>query len=106
MLFRSQISPQVTTEAISQTPTQTPAFSTNSTPMTVSDEGAFVKWLKEDWLQKLGSLLLLIGLGWFTTYAFMNNWIGPVGRITLGLILGLVVLVLGHFRIKKYLNQG
>jgi uncharacterized membrane protein len=66
----------------------------------------FVSWLKDDWLLKLGGLLLLIGLGWFTTYAFVNNWIGELGRITLGLLLGVLVIALGTWRIKKYINQG
>lgn len=69
-------------------------------------EDKFISWLKEDWLLKLGGLLLLIGLGWFTTYAFMNNWIGEFGRITLGLVVGVAVLALGSWRIKKYINQG
>lgn len=66
----------------------------------------FIAWLKEDWLLKLGGFLLLIGFGWLTTYAFMNDWIGPVGRITLGILAGVVILGLGTWRIKKYINQG
>lgn len=66
----------------------------------------FVNWLKEDWLLKLGAMLLLIGFGWLTTYAFMNNWIGPVGRITLGIIAGAIILTVGTWRIRKYLHQG
>lgn len=65
-----------------------------------------VDWLREDWLLKLGALLLLIALGWFTTYAFMNNWIGPAGRITLGLLVGVLVLLLGAWRIRSYVAQG
>jgi uncharacterized membrane protein len=66
----------------------------------------FITWVKDDWMLKLGGLLLLIGLGWFTTYAFMNNWIGEFGRITLGILAGVAVLGLGTWRIKKYINQG
>lgn len=66
----------------------------------------FVDWLKEDWLMKLGALLLLIGFGWFATYAFLNNWIGPFGRIALGIIAGSLILALGWWRIQKYLHQG
>ena len=66
----------------------------------------FATWLKDDWLLKLGGFLLLIGLGWFTTYAIMNNWIGEFGRITLGIFVGVMVLALGSWRIKKYINQG
>jgi uncharacterized membrane protein len=85
----------------------TPISSPRPVPIVVPDvENAFVNWLKEDWLQKLGGFLLLIGFGWFATYAFMNDWIGPAGRITLGVILGVIILALGTWRIKKYLNQG
>ncbi len=94
-------------------PISAPVFSTGQTPLVpvppLSDSGAdnkFISWAKEDWLLKLGGLLLLIGLGWFATYAFMNNWIGPAGRITLGIIAGVIVLALGTWRIKKYINQG
>ena len=66
----------------------------------------FITWVKDDWMLKLGGLLLLIGLGWFTTYAFINNWIGEFGRITLGILAGVAVLGLGTWRIKKYINQG
>lgn len=66
----------------------------------------FIAWLKEDWLLKLGAFLLLIGFGWLTTYAFLNNWIGPMGRIALGIIAGALFLILGSWRIKDYLNQG
>ncbi|HPN89692.1 MAG TPA: DUF2339 domain-containing protein, partial [Candidatus Paceibacterota bacterium] len=66
----------------------------------------FIGWLKEDWLLKLGALLLLIGFGWLTTYAFLNDWIGPMGRIALGVIAGSIFILLGYWRIKKYLAQG
>lgn len=52
----------------------------------------FVAWLKEDWLMKLGAMLLLIGFGWLTTYAFLSNWIGPMGRIALGIVAPVLFL--------------
>lgn len=63
-------------------------------------------WVKEDWLLKMGGLLLLIGFGWLTTYAFMNNWIGPMGRIGLGIIAGTLLLLLGTWRMKTEIHQG
>jgi uncharacterized membrane protein len=66
----------------------------------------FAEWLKEDWLLKLGALLLLIGFGWLTTYAFLNNWIGPMGRIALGIVAGASFILLGWWRIRKYIHQG
>lgn len=66
----------------------------------------FVLWMKEDWLLKLGGLLLLIGFGWLVSYAFLNNWIGPMGRIVLGFVAGAVFLVLGFWRIQRFAHQG
>lgn len=66
----------------------------------------FFSWLRDDWLLKLGALLLLIALGWFATYAFMNNWIGPMGRIMIGLCVGTVFLLLGAWRITTHRHQG
>ncbi|MGC8775775.1 MAG: DUF2339 domain-containing protein [Minisyncoccia bacterium] len=66
----------------------------------------FIQWLKEDWILKLGAFLLIIGFGWFITYAFLNNWIGPIGRIALGIIAGTLFIMLGYWRIRKYVNQG
>lgn len=62
---------------------------------------SFIKWLKEDWLMKLGASLLIIALMWFVTYAFANNWIGPMGRISLGIATGIAILGLGHYFIPK-----
>lgn len=67
---------------------------------------SFAVWLKEDWLLKLGALLLLIGFGWLASYAFLNNWIGPMGRIALGIIAGTLFMLLGFWRMKKFLRQG
>ncbi len=65
-----------------------------------------ISWVKEDWLLKLGALLLLIGFGWLVSYAFANNWIGPMGRITLGIMAGAVFILLGYWRIQKFIHQG
>ncbi|TSC70874.1 MAG: membrane protein [Parcubacteria group bacterium Gr01-1014_70] len=67
---------------------------------------AFAEWAREDWLMKLGALLLLIGFGWLVRYAFLNNWIGPAGRITLGVAAGVVFLIVGWWRIQRFINQG
>ncbi len=67
---------------------------------------AFVEWLKKDFLVKLGAFLLLIAFGWFVSYAFANNWIGPMGRISLGILAGMAFMVGGLLRIEKEKHQG
>ncbi len=65
-----------------------------------------LKWLSEDWILKLGVLMIVLGFGWFVSYAFIHNWIGPVGRIAFGFVLGACVTLFGDFRMKKYPAQG
>ncbi len=50
--------------------------------------GAIFGWLKEDWILKLGALLLFAGLGWFVAYAAWNDWISPQVRILGATLLG------------------
>jgi uncharacterized membrane protein len=66
----------------------------------------FATWITENWLLKLGALLLLIGFGWLATYAFLEGWIGPMGRISLGLGLGTLILALGWWRMHQFPAQG
>lgn len=95
----------------SQAPLYGSDFVSKTTPITSSvyekDLGTlFVEWLKKDLLMKIGALFLLMGIGWFVSYAFIHNWIGPAGRIALGLLTGAGVLSLGIWRIKERENQG
>jgi len=85
---------------------QTTPISPQSFTYTPPEPSAFALWLKQDALVKVGALLLLIALGWFVSYAFANNWIGPVGRITLGILTGLGIMVLGIVRITASPHQG
>ncbi len=87
-----------------------PVAQPSSVSLNISEEESlfdrFTSWLKEDWPLKSGILLLIIGFGWFATYAFAHNWIGPMGRITLGIVAGALFLALGNWRIKNFLHQG
>lgn len=63
-------------------------------------------WIKQDFMLKLGSFLILLAMGWFVSYAFANNWIGEVGRIILGILLGVTFMAIGVWRIEKFSHQG
>ncbi|MBT4209546.1 MAG: DUF2339 domain-containing protein [Candidatus Komeilibacteria bacterium] len=65
--------------------------------------GNVFHWIREEWLFKLGALLLLLGFGWFVN---TNNWLGPMGSTLLGVFVGTVLLILGAWRIKNDLHQG
>jgi uncharacterized membrane protein len=55
------------------------------------------------WLNRIGIAAMLIGVSYFLKFAFENNWIGPAGRISIGLMAGIAVVVWSEqFRRKSY----
>jgi uncharacterized membrane protein len=55
------------------------------------------------WLNRIGIAAMLIGVSYFLKFAFENNWIGPRGRISIGLMAGIAFVVWSEqFRRKNY----
>jgi uncharacterized membrane protein len=44
----------------------------------------------------VGALVLTLGIAFFLKYAFDNHWIQPAGRVALGLIAGVAMLLVGE----------
>lgn len=55
---------------------------------------------------KVGMVVLVLGISFLLKYAFDNNWIGPTGRVLIGLFTGLALLGLGEKTIRKYPLYG
>ena len=53
------------------------------------------------WLNRIGIVAILIGVSYFLKYAFDNNWIGPAGRVALGLVAGIAVVLWSELFRKK-----
>ena len=45
------------------------------------------------WLNRIGISAVLIGVSYFLKFAFDNNWIGPAGRVAIGLLAGIAIVV-------------
>ena len=55
------------------------------------------------WLNRIGITALLIGISYFLKFAFDNNWIGATGRVAIGVIAGIAMVIWSErFRIKGY----
>ena len=54
----------------------------------------------------MGAFLIILGIGWFVSYAFAENWIGPFGRIAAGLAVGAAVMAAGFWLDNKNTAQG
>ena len=68
-----------------------------------SETGDLEQRIGSQWLNRIGIIAVLIGVSYFLKYAFDNGWIGPGGRIAVGLLAGIgIVLWSESFRRKSY----
>lgn len=55
------------------------------------------------WLNRVGILAVLVGVSLFLKFAFEGKWVGPVGRISIGLIAGIAITAWSEwFRVRGY----
>jgi uncharacterized membrane protein len=65
--------------------------------------GSMEEKIGQYWLNRVGIVAILIGVSYFLKYAFENNWIGAAGRIVIGIIAGIgLVLWSERFRNRGY----
>lgn len=57
-------------------------------------------------LGKLGIGAVLVGVAFFLKYAFENNWVGPAGRVMIGVLFGLAFVAVGQMLRNKYLKYS
>src|SRR5690242_3106979 len=57
------------------------------------DEADLESRIGSHWLNRIGIAAVLIGVAYFLKFAFDNNWIGAAGRVTIGLLAGIAVVV-------------
>lgn len=61
------------------------------------------------WLNRVGLLALLFAVSFFIKYAFENNWVGPRGRIAIGLLAGSALFPWSQALLRKgylYFSEG
>jgi uncharacterized membrane protein len=78
--------------------TASPGFPTHRqthNPFSVprGQQGDLEKKIGQYWLNRIGIAAMLIGVSYFLKYAFENNWIGPGGRIGIGLSCGIALIL-------------
>lgn len=52
------------------------------------DDRSLESRIGSQWFNRVGILAVLIGMAWFLKLAIDNHWIGPAGRVIIGLIAG------------------
>lgn len=61
------------------------------------------------WFHYAGILAILFGVAFFIKYAFDNHWVGPTGRIAIGVILGAALVAWSHMLLARgyrYFSEG
>ncbi len=54
------------------------------------------KFIGENLVNKIGIAILVLAIGFFVKYAIDNNWIGPVGRVGIGILCGSILVFFAH----------
>lgn len=76
---------------------------TRNTTAVVQEESKFVKGLREvNWLNAVGIITLVLGIGFFVKYAIDQDWINEVGRVALGIAIGGIIVGIAHKLSAKY----
>ena len=61
------------------------------------------------WLNRIGIVAIISAATFFLKYAFDNNWIGPRGRVAIGILLGAAMLPWSQWLLKRgysYFSEG
>src|SRR6266567_2544459 len=84
-----------------------PALQSNPNPAFTSTSKSLVPDLESrigaHWLNRIGIIAVLIGVAFFLKYAFESEWIGPSGRVIIGLLAGIALIAWSEwFRLHQY----
>ncbi|HVU54350.1 MAG TPA: DUF2339 domain-containing protein, partial [Puia sp.] len=60
------------------------------------------KFIGENLVSKIGIGVLVLAIGFFVKYAIDNDWIGPVGRVGIGVLCGGILIGIAHYLRNSY----
>lgn len=60
------------------------------------------KFIGENLINKIGIAILVLAIAYFVKFAIDNNWIGPVGRVAVGMLCGSILIGFAHRLRKNY----
>ena len=83
--------PTLTTPTLA-TPIAPPSFGYRASA-SPPDDRSLESRIGSQWFNRIGILAILIATAWFLKLAFDNHWIGPLGRVLIGLIAGAGLIV-------------
>ena len=94
--------PVPTPPAQQQTPPPPPPEPAPPKPGFFEKHPDLEKFIGENLVSKIGIAILVLAIGFFVKYAIDNDWIGPVGRVGIGILCGGILIGLAHWLRKNY----
>lgn len=93
------ILPSVPEVESSSAPPQTTGVAPDTQPLwgfsssaALEDSRSLENRIGSQWFNRVGILAVLIGMAWFLKLAIDNHWIGPLGRVLIGLVAGAALI--------------
>ena len=60
------------------------------------------KFIGENLINKIGIAILVMAIGYFVKFAIDNNWVGPAGRVAIGILCGGILVGIAHRMRNSY----
>ena len=60
------------------------------------------EFIGENLVNKIGIAILVLAIGFFVKYAIDQNWVGPVGRVSIGILCGAILVGTAHKMRNSY----
>ncbi|HEX8378777.1 MAG TPA: DUF2339 domain-containing protein, partial [Pedobacter sp.] len=60
------------------------------------------KFIGENLVNKIGIAILVLSIAYFVKYAIDSNWVGPVGRVAIGMLCGGILIGFAHRMRNNY----
>ena len=94
--------PLPTTKAATQEVRVSPSFPEFASVTRSSRERSLENQIGSQWFNRIGILAVLVGMALFLKLAIDNHWVGPLGRVLIGLLAGVGFIVWS----ERFKRQG
>jgi len=81
---------------------KTAASKTKAAPSLIAEPFDLENFLGRKLFPILGATSIVVAIGFFSLWAFSNGWVGPMGRITIGILVSLGLVGLGEYLRPRY----
>lgn len=85
-----------------EVPSEVPAVEVKAPEEEQASDASFEYLLIKRILPSMGVLSVILGLGYFVTWSYTNNWIGPGTLIAMGVLFSASLVGLGEYTRKRY----